>query len=42
MFKLKLTRKKFYELGGLTNSSLYRSANSVGVWRYYKLVDTIT
>ena len=37
-YKVRITRAEYYRLGGMANSSLFRKADSRGVWQYFRLV----
>lgn len=36
---MRITKRKWYALGGFRNSSLFRRANNRGAWRYYMRLD---
>lgn len=37
--KERITRREFYDLGGFSNSKLFRLQSRGGAWRYYRRLD---
>jgi hypothetical protein len=37
--RARITKRRWYDLGGFANPKLFRNADARGYWRYYMLLD---